>query len=92
MKKVYCSSCGKQFETEGRGHICPECKEAAKKAAVAKAAEKRKELKAQGLASIPVNLSVHFRDTIKKLAAEAGITMPDMADKVLAVYLDSIEG
>ena len=88
----YCSACGKKFEpVTPRQHICPDCKKAAKKEAVSKAAEKRKQLKEQGIAPVAVCLSVNFRDTIKKMAVQEGCTMPAMADKVLAFYQDAFK-
>lgn len=85
QKTIFCSNCGKKFVPVGREHICPECKEQAK----ALAAEKRKEAKRQaleaGTATIPMNVSIKFRDWVKAQAKDKNMTMPAFCETLMEI-------
>lgn len=84
VKTVFCSNCGKKFAPVGREHICPECKAKQKELATEKRKEAKKRALEAGTATIPMNVSIAFRDWVKAQAKQLNMTMPAFCETLMA--------
>ena len=81
MKK-YCTKCGKQFETVGRGVICPACKEHAAEDAKRAAVLRAKRASWTG-ESVPVRISGRASTVIRRYGAANNLPFAQALDALL---------